>query len=141
MGHLIIILIIAGLVYYVAVAYPSKIKYKMFEQRECLSPEEFYEKFYSESKIRKQVLFDILQFMEKNLDLPISKLRPNDRFDKELAVIIELEVVDDDISYFWDATFNRLYESAEKKQIDLKKALYSIKNIDEYIKTFASIYE
>ncbi|MDQ7827229.1 MAG: hypothetical protein RDV48_30830 [Candidatus Eremiobacteraeota bacterium] len=133
----ILILCIAGAGYYLTFEYPRKRRAMNLTDRSVLTPDEFFERFYNNSGMEKEVVVSALQFIQENAALPVGRLRPSDRFDRVLGGIKELEVIDSDWDCFWDATFNYLYEPAHMKRIDLEKALADIKDVDQYIRIFA----
>jgi hypothetical protein len=134
-----ILLLFSGIFYCITVIYPREVRLERIQNREGLSPQEFYEKFYKDSEISEAAVADVLKFIKLNLALPTDKLRPYDRFDREYASMKELEVIDSDLGYFWDATHQRLYDVAKRKNIDLKIAFKQVQTLDEYIRTFIAI--
>jgi hypothetical protein len=138
-GFFVYVLFFAPIFYYATTLYPRKKRAEKIQHRESLSPEEFYDKFYKDSKMPKEAVIDVLRFMKKNLFMPIDKLRPYDRFDKELAIIKELEVLRSDIDDFSEATYQRLSHTAQNKHINLEKVFKETKTIDDYIRMFITI--
>jgi hypothetical protein len=56
-----------------------------FRNRPVLSVQEFWEQFYRESGVPLNTISDALQVLETATSVPKGRLRPEDRFAKELA--------------------------------------------------------
>jgi hypothetical protein len=136
---LILALCGTGILYYLTVIHPREVRAERVHHRTSLSPEEFYDLFYKDSNITRDAVISVLQFIKENLAMPVDKLRPSDRFDTEYASIETLEVIDSDIDWFWDVTYRKLYDAAQRKHVNLEDAFKQVKTLDEYIKMFVSI--
>ncbi len=101
-----------------------------FEGRDCLSLEDVYERFYSSSGLDKEKVLRYWSETGKLLRLEVGKLRPEDRFDKELAPVRGQELADEieDLSEYLASTARELRISAD---------LSEIKTLDDLIKRFA----
>ncbi len=62
-----------------------------FEGREKLSKQDFYEKYFSNLNVRKEVPIKIREILEEHLDIDLSKLSSEDSFDKELRFMVEMD--------------------------------------------------
>jgi len=58
---------------------------QLIHSRECLTPDAFYEAFYKESGIDKELVIELMEHVALELELPAGKLRPGDRLSVELA--------------------------------------------------------
>jgi len=56
-----------------------------FKERKELTPEEFIDMFYSDTKISPEIVSEVLCLIGTALNIPYGKLRPSDKFNKELA--------------------------------------------------------
>lgn len=106
---------------------------KRFENREALSNDDFYDRFYRSSGIDKDLICALLDHVAAELTLPGSKLLPSDRFDTELAP-----------ARGWDwssghgilASELKRWASQKKAEIDTSK----IATLDDYFRVAASVY-
>jgi hypothetical protein len=69
-----------------------------FADRENLNVEEIYERYFSDSGLKKEEVIDLWIKIAQTLHLEPGRLRPTDRFDAELAPVrgylVEDELVD-----------------------------------------------
>src|SRR5580704_3259191 len=66
--------------------FPMRRRAARFRERVDLSPDEIYAKFFSqEERHGKALILDLWNEVAVILEVPPGKLRPTDRFDKELA--------------------------------------------------------
>ncbi len=56
-----------------------------FRDRAVIDNEEFYQRYYKNTNIPKGIVFEVLTLISKSTGIPVTKIRPSDRFDKELA--------------------------------------------------------
>jgi acyl carrier protein len=68
---------------------------KIFDGREVLLPDEFYEKYYSDKGVSKYVVLDILALLETELEIDLSRLIPEDDFSKNLRYLFEFDSMAD----------------------------------------------
>jgi acyl carrier protein len=68
---------------------------KIFEGRNKLTPDEFYEKYYSDKGIPKYIIIDILKLLEAELETDLSRLMPDDDFSKNLRYLFEFDSMAD----------------------------------------------
>jgi hypothetical protein len=104
-----------------------------FARRPDIIFDEFYSKFYATSNLEKNLVEELLNHVAAELDLPVLKLLPTDRFDAELAP---------DKGWDWDAGHGIL--SIELQQLAKKKGeivnLKQIKTLDDYIRLAAKLW-
>lgn len=98
------------------------------EARESLEADAFYERFYAATQFPRAAVLQLLQEVADTLHVPAAKLRPDDRFGK-------------DIGTYW-ITSDHL-DLLEVKGRERAKALglsvdfQSLKTLDDYIRCFA----
>lgn len=63
---------------------------KIFKGRDSLSPDEFYEKYYS-GRVPKHIVIEIIKILELDLDTELSRLRPEDDFSNNLRYLFETD--------------------------------------------------
>ncbi|KZN68188.1 hypothetical protein N473_07125 [Pseudoalteromonas luteoviolacea CPMOR-1] len=68
---------------------------KIFEGRDSLEPEEFYEKYYGSTDISKAIVVDILVILETVLEIELSRLLPSDDFSQNLRYLFEFDSMAD----------------------------------------------
>ncbi len=106
---------------------------RRFENRPDITFDEFYSNFYKTSNLEKHLVEELLNHVAAELDLPVLKLLPTDRFDTELAP---------DKGWNWDSGHGilsiELQQLAKKKgqELDLKK----IQTLDDYVKIAAEFW-
>lgn len=64
---------------------------KVFEGRESLTPEGFYEAFYKDKLIPECIVLGVIKILEDNLDADLSRLHVEDDFSKNLSFILEFD--------------------------------------------------
>jgi hypothetical protein len=82
---------------------PRKEKFKRFADRAELKPDEIYARFFSEKNLPKGLVLELWNEVANCLRLSSGKLRPSDRFDKELAPVKGWEFDDDIVEVNWAA--------------------------------------
>lgn len=60
-------------------------KVTQFKNRPNLSLEDIYDQFFAESQLPQEIVAEVWQELANTLELPAGLLRPEDRFDRELA--------------------------------------------------------
>ncbi len=68
---------------------------KIFEGRNKFTPDEFYEKYYSDKGIPKYIIIDILKLLEAELETDLSRIMPDDDFSKNLRYLFEFDSMAD----------------------------------------------
>ena len=101
---------------------------RMLNERNSLSNEEIYDKFYSSSGLDKGLVIELWHEIAKALRVPAQKLIPTDAFGK-------------DVGAYWitSESLDHLSELARKRSemLGLSTDLSSIKTVDDYVKAFA----
>ena len=83
----------------------EKIK-RSFMGRPSLTPSEFYQKYYLDKGVSKEVVIEIIHLLEQELDTKLSQLDPDDDFSKNLSYFFEVDsMVDVDIVVALEASF------------------------------------
>jgi hypothetical protein len=100
--------------------------------RDEISPEIFYEQHYAESGLDERLVIELLNHVAQELRLPVTKLRPDDRFVVELAP---------KKGGAWDSGYGiLLYEvqrHASKKGIKIDRR---ISTLDDYLRVMSEVY-
>ncbi len=103
MIYLTLVLVAVALLVCVKLAYRIEArrlptKQARFKDRENLNVEEIYQRYFSESGLKKEKVIDIWMKIAQTLHLEPGRLRPTDRFDAELAPVrgyhVEDELID-----------------------------------------------
>ena len=102
------------------------------EERDELSAPDFYAKYYLGSGLEQETVIELLKHVADELRLPAGKLRPTDRFSKELSP---------GQLHAWDAGFGVLIVEvqalARRRGVAIDKRVDSL---DDYIRIMANIY-
>lgn len=103
MIYLILVIVAVALLVCVKLAYRIEAKrlptkQARFKDRENLSVEEIYQRYFSDSGLQKEKVLDLWLKIAQTLHLEPGRLRPTDRFDTELAPVqghhVEDELID-----------------------------------------------
>lgn len=126
-----LLLIVIAVVVWQSLTEEKKIA-RRFAGRPDLSAAEFFARYYAGTQLKCERVEDILGFVGDGLTLPTAKLLPTDRFDKEMAPIIELD--------------SGLGMVMEKLQICAKNHgrtidLREIQTLDDYIRAAEPLWE
>ncbi len=101
-------------------------------EREALSPTGFYDQYYAESGLDQETVVELLEHVAGELRLPSGKLRPGDRFSKELSP---------GGAHGWDSGYGvlifELQSLAKKRGVAVDRRMDSL---DDYIRIMAGIY-
>lgn len=101
-------------------------------EREALSPTGFYDQYYAESGLDQETVMELLEHVADELRLPSGKLRPADRFSKELLP---------GEAHSWDSGYGvlifELQSLAKKCGVAVDRRVDSL---DDYIRIMAGIY-
>jgi hypothetical protein len=102
-------------------------KQRRFRSRDELSLDELFYKYFTDCGIEIDVFQKIIIELASTLHVPAGKLRPTDRFDKELKAVNSFDWDNDDlVSLFYE----RIWKKTGKKT----KELPEIKTLGDYIK-------
>lgn len=107
--------------------YISNQKVARVKHRTPMTPDEFYDTFYAQTALPKDVVLQLLKEVANAIEIPATLLRPQDRFEVELRPVKGWEVGDGitDLTYW--------LEWREKKYaVTLDPA--KIRTLDDYIK-------
>jgi hypothetical protein len=96
------VLIISVFVLLVLYKKMKKKKADRFQNRPTLNSDDFYNAFYKDSGISKAVIIKIIKDVAAATEIPADKLRPTDRFDRELSPVKGWEFGDGLIELKWD---------------------------------------
>ena len=101
-------------------------------EREALSPIGFYDQYYADSGLDQETVVELLEHVADELRLPSGKLRPGDRFSKELSP---------GEADGWDSGYGvlifELQSLAKERGIAVNRRVDSL---DDYIRIMAGIY-
>ena len=104
----------------------------ILREREELSPPGFYDQYYAESGLDQETVVELLKHVADELRLPPGKLRPGDRFSKELSP---------DDAHGWDSGYGilifELQSLARKRGVAINQ---KVDSLDDYIRIMAGIY-
>lgn len=129
---LILILVLGGITSLFLLIYPRYKKSTIFANRDSLTMDEIYTRYYSDCGLSKDVVLKLWQDIAQILRLPVGKLRPTDEFGKEMG---PYRVIDDDLNELEAITFRQLKEAGAK--VDFS----TIKTLDDYIRYIGNIIE
>ena len=97
------------------------------EGRESLDDEAFYGRYYAESKIPKTLVSELRHEVAETLKVPTAKLRPEDRFGKQIGTYW---ITSEDLDVLAAKGRNRA------KALGLSVDLQKLNTVDEYIRCF-----
>ncbi|MBN4958181.1 hypothetical protein JY411_07130 [Stenotrophomonas maltophilia] len=101
-------------------------------EREALSPIGFYDQYYADSGLDQETVVELLEHVADELRLPSGKLRPEDRFSKELSP---------GEAHGWDSGYGvllfELQSLAKERGIAVNRRVDSL---DDYLRIMAGIY-
>ncbi len=112
--------------------YMLKKKRKQFNHRKDMTPHDFYIKYYSNSDLSEEAVINVLWKIAGETEIPIIKIRPQDRFSQELAAVHGWEFDDGTGILFQD--ISDLINKSNSK-IDITK----IKTVNDYIHCFVKL--
>jgi len=98
------------------------------EGRESLDDEAFYGHYYAESKLPKTLVSELRHEVAETLKVPAAKLRPDDRFGKQIGTYW---ITSEDLDVLAAKGRNRA------KALGLSVDLQKLNTVDEYIRCFA----
>lgn len=85
----------------VSMFYVKRTRLKRFSDREVLSREDIYARYFRDSGLEKVTIVSVWEDVAKVLALPPEKLRPTDRFDQELRPLSEWYHYDDNVEHLF----------------------------------------
>jgi|HubBroStandDraft_1064217.scaffolds.fasta_scaffold302818_2 hypothetical protein len=101
---------------------------RVLDARESFDDETFYARYYADSSLPKALVIQLRREVAETLKLPAAKLRPDDRFGKQIGVHW---ITSDDLDVLANKGRNRA------KALGLTVDLHKINTLDEYIRCFA----
>ncbi|MCI0551868.1 MAG: hypothetical protein L0287_13010 [Anaerolineae bacterium] len=106
-------------------------KRERIEPRADMNPEEFYATYYAQTGIPKRVVTETLEQIAKATGIPLTKLRPSDNFNKELAPMQGWEFGDGIVEIDW-LLQRKMKDAGVTEKIE-------INTIDELIRYLAEL--
>ena len=101
---------------------------KVLETRESLSEDAVYERYYASTSLPKERVVELWNEVATTLRVPASKVRPEDRFGKEVGAYW---ITSDDLDAL--AAKGRRRAKSSGLNIDFEK----LATVDEYVKALA----
>jgi hypothetical protein len=108
--------------------YPMSRKAQIFSNRESMTDDDIYKRYYSASGLPKDSVLECWRLVAKTLSLPVDKLRPDDEFGNQLGPYWP---VGDPMEKLEIITVEKLKKSG------IKTKDMSFKTLDEYIRALA----
>jgi hypothetical protein len=99
------------------------------EARESLDDEAFYARYYAEAKLPKALVGELRHEVAETLKVPVAKLRPEDRFGKQIGAYW---ITSEDLDVLAAKGRNRA------KDLGLTVDLQRLNTVDDYIRCFAN---
>lgn len=99
------------------------------ESRESLDDERFYNQYYANSTLPKSLVVELRHEVADALKVPVQKLRPDDRFGKDIGTYW---IISDNLDML--AVKGRNRAKALGRVVDLQK----LNTVDDYIRCFAA---
>lgn len=106
-------------------------RHRRFKKRQELSLNELYDKYFSDTSVEREVFVALWRIAADKLELPAGRLRPTDRFKKELK-FLELGGENEIGKFRYTMKRIALYYNLHINSRD-------IKSLGDYIKAFGSI--
>jgi|ERR1043166_2012070 hypothetical protein len=111
---------------------PQQRRLARFHNRAELSPDAIYSQFFATKNLPKEFVCELWNEVAALLRVPPGKLRPSDRFHKELAPVEGWEF-DDDIGEVYWAAERRL------KKLGLKIEHSNVHTLGDYVEFFCKL--
>lgn len=127
MTALLLGLAIAGVVAWIWQARVRGARNNFLETRPEMAIDEIYEKFYADKTVSKETVSRALAEIASALNVPAGRLRPSDRFGKELAPPAGWED-DDELGVLASIAKDRLARAEADTTVE------SIRTVDDYIR-------
>jgi hypothetical protein len=127
------VLAIGGSAVVASALFSRRERRRRFGGREYLEPEEIYSRYYRDTGLTKELVVRVWEECAETLSVESGKLRPSDRFDRELAGLDRLRLTQDDAS--------RLLEDASLKARQARVAFESdtVATLDDLIRQLVEI--
>ncbi len=111
---------------------PHRRRLARFADREALSADSIYSEFFAANNFPKELVSELWNDVAVPLRVPPGKLRPSDRFDKELAPVEGWEFDDDTLEVHWAAQ-RRL------KKLGVNADIAAIQTLRDYVEFFCKL--
>ncbi len=98
---LVLLGVCGGTAAFVSIVYVRRVRRQPFADREPLTSEAIFSRYYKEDGLRDEVFIRLWQEIAALLALPAEKLRPTDRFDQELKPLDHWEFYDDHLDHLF----------------------------------------
>jgi len=98
-----------------------------FMHRPDMSLDEIWRQYYKDANIKQETIKEIFELVSNSTDIPVGKLRPSDRFDKELAPAKGWEFSDGLVEIRW-------WLEQKVKDTSKLKDISDLKTLDDLIK-------
>lgn len=108
--------------------YVAKIRTSRFAGRSPLDDNSFYDRYYSASGLRKDIVVQLRREIETALRIPANMILPTDRFSTELSVVRGWEYADDGPDEVY------LLNRDREKRLGAHIPLEELQTVDEYIR-------
>ncbi len=111
---------------------PHRRRLERFADREDLSLDSIYSQFFAANNLPKGLVLELWNEVAVPLRVPSGKLRPSDRFDKELAPVKGWELDDDTLEVHWAAQ-RRL------KKLGVNTDISTVQTLRDYVEFFCKL--
>lgn len=111
---------------------PHRRRLARFADREDLSADSIYRQFFAAKKFPQELVSELWNEVAVPLRVPPGKLRPSDRFDKELAPVEGWAFDDDIVEVHWAAE-RRL------RKIGIKVDCADVHTLGDYVEFFCNL--
>lgn len=111
---------------------PHRRRLARFADREELSADSIYSQFFPANNFPKELVSELWNEVAVPLRVPPGKLRPSDRFDKELAPVKGWEFDDDTLEIHWAAQ-RRL------KKLGVSADVAAVQTLRDYVEFFCKL--
>lgn len=110
----------------------KKKRMSLLQQRPSLTFDEFYEKYYAQTRLNKDTVRFLLMELSKALDVPQDKLLPTDKFNEELAPKVLKTHFNNKASDFLEKVKDRT------KHLKINEASALYETLDQYLRLFGN---
>jgi hypothetical protein len=111
---------------------PRHRRLNRFKNREELSADIIYTEFFATNNLQKELVSQLWNEVASLLHIPPGKLRPSDRFDKELAPVQDWEFDDETLEVSWAAQ-RRL------QKLGIAADISRIQTLRDYVEFFCKL--
>ena len=111
---------------------PQRRRLERFAGRDELSLDSVYSEFFAANKLPKELVLELWNEVAVPLRIPPGRLRPSDRFEKELAPVEGWELDDDTIEVHWAAR-------CRLKKLGLDADISTIRTLADYVEFFCRL--